>query len=985
MNKKHFLLLLTFVCLYAANAWGMGTYYGTVYVHVVIDNSDGTYEQENISGIATVGSANGENKSDMQVTSTNGTSSQTISDWELTSKLTIKYTVKATPNAGYVFDHWSVDAVGGSSESKEFIYSSTFQTNKGSSSPEEKHVFAHFIKTYTSSYTPQVGSFKLLNVRNGCFLEVYGIANDGKFNVRTTTDIDNATVFTFSNVNSSTSTTAHISFIYNATTYYWGQQIGNQRSFDSEWTITQSNVSGYCFMCNYNNSGEKGGEYDRYMFMNANGEFSLPRDQKWTEYDISWILVPVYTFAGSAPSIIGGEILNYQVTSEIITPTLSDDMNSATTTASISAGEAETGYIFKGWWDNSDFTGEPLTTNTMVTSLTSESPIKYTIYPKFVPVFNFSATATKNVAGEEGGTVSATVDYEEIEGTTPGQASATTTATFTATPFTDDGYSFEAWYTPGGDFVSYANPYVTTLENTHLDGTTESLTLQAHFTLKTIPVFTFHMKVGIKGQTYGNVFRTSNEFTSLTSVTNSNPSVANVTYNLSARTISIEALEKGQTTITIVQNGDETYTNKTLSYTITVVEQGEWIWQQDEVSSGNSYYIYSSTSGFLNDADGFDSSPTLLWTVGGTALSKYSLTASSGKTLSIYDNDWKWNVTTSGTYSGGDINLESSLSDGYYSIWREGGAHMTFGYGSYYVASKNGALEMWSSASYEWLFVSSAQKAAYDSYIAASEYVGSYTSRYPSLENELSAVIGSNNYESADWATCKANLDAIIAKCDAFDADYAKFNEDGNKRTINTTADGFATIYYACPIELPDGVTAYKGSYSDGVLTLTDIDCDGRIPACTPVVLYKENTTSSSTITLSYDDGEGLSSISGNKLHGSSYDIPLSSSSVTIDGVNGTAYGLGQKDMDGNGTVEAGFFRYSTTAETAGANKAILVIDGDGPSLAAIRIISEENNTTDIDMFQSTPMTEIEKFMENGQLLIKRDGVVYDVLGRIVK
>ena len=615
--------------------------------------------------------------------------------------------------------------------------------------------------------------------------------------------------------------------------------------------------------------------------------------------------------------------------------------------------------------------------------------ITYTVSPA---TFYFQANATGNKSGnyfvsfdnEPSETTTATTS---VVGETVQANSAEATAYFTAVPVTADGWSFEGWYEVDANGDPTETQYSDqascskTFESSSFNSLSpEELTLYAKYTEKSVPTFAFNLKVGIAGQpAYTDVFTTSNSDLALTSVTNSNDAVATVEYNLSTRVINVTALSKGQTTVTITQPGNEDWVAKTQSYTITVVNQGEWIWQTDDVTSGNNYYVYSTVSGFLNDADGFDTNPTVLWNVGGKFNSEFSLTATSGKTLAIYDKDWKWNVKTSSTYSDGNITLDSNYSDGYYSLFRKGGAHATFGYGSYFVGSNNGSLEMRSSDSFEWQFISPAQKAAYDSYQEASDLVGTYTSLYPSLEAELSSVLADNNYESTNWNTCKANLDAIIAKCAAFDVDYAKFNEITHKLTINATGDGFATFYSACPVSMPDGVTAYKGSYSAGILTLTEIDRENYIPACTPVILYNEGI--SSTIELTYYNGE-VEVVTGNKLHGSTYNTPLTSSSVTIDDITGTAYALGYRDIDGDGNAEAGFFKYASTATQISANKAFLVLE-EGASLAAIRIIADENNATRFSTIKSTE--NVEKFWQNGQIYIRRGSNTYDILGRKVQ
>lgn len=555
----------------------------------------------------------------------------------------------------------------------------------------------------------------------------------------------------------------------------------------------------------------------------------------------------------------------------------------------------------------------------------------------------------------------------------------------------DVTYYFEGWYRVNVDGTpsAYRHSDLANCDSTFVSSSIDSsnpdsLRLYAKYTIKYVPAFVFNLKFAVVGDgTYANVFTTDCPLP-LTSVTSSDESVATVSANLEDQTVDVTIVGRGRTSITISQTGDDDWLDKTVSYSILVVNPGEWIWQQDEVKAALSYYVYDtvSNSGFMNTANpaGFDAisaeNPTL-WVVSGSFPSSYSLTANDGANEMAFCKpslDTPHIQTHNNEKSGDDLIITSALSaDGYYCLYRKN----TFFLGGNRHAKSdgNGKIVTHSDNCYEWVFVSPAQKAAYDSYVVAFDYVGDFAESNPDLDTELRAVVGANNFTSTNWVTCKANLDAIIAKCNAFDADYAKFNEEGNKHTISTTADGFATIYYACPIELPNGVTAYKGAYSDGVLTLTDIDRDGYVPASTPVLLHNDD-GSNTSIVLTYYNGN-VSSVTGNKLHGTSNAITLSGTTVDIDDVSGTPYGLGQKNN------HAGFYRYANNG-TISANKAFLVID-DGASLAAIRIVREENTTTDVEMFDSTNTSTVIKFFENGQLFIKRDGVIYDAIGRKIR
>ena len=156
-----------------------------------------------------------------------------------------------------------------------------------------------------------------------------------------------------------------------------------------------------------------------------------------------------------------------------------------------------------------------------------------------------------------------------------------------------------------------------------------------------------------------------------------------------------------------------------------------------------------------------------------------------------------------------------------------------------------------------------------------------------------------------------------------------------------------------------NSLTAYIATAAtSSEVTISSVD---KVPAGTPIIIKATSTGSPITVNVaaSTDDvagnllvmGDGATSIGGDK-----YDYILS---------NGAFY-----------RAEAG---------TVAAGKAYLHLDADpaagAPSL--LRIVEAENNATAIEDIQSAD--EVVKFIENGQLLIKKNGVVYDALGRIVR
>ena len=71
------------------------------------------------------------------------------------------------------------------------------------------------------------------------------------------------------------------------------------------------------------------------------------------------------------------------------------------------------------------------------------------------------------------------------------------------------------------------------------------------------------------------------------------------------------------------------------------------------------------------------------------------------------------------------------------------------------------------------------------------------------------------------------------------------------------------------------------------------------------------------------------------------------------------------------------------TSGTLKAGKAYLDASALGTAPSIIRIVDEENTATDIESVDA--VEEGLKFIQNGQLFIKKNGVVYDMLGHKVQ
>ena len=122
------------------------------------------------------------------------------------------------------------------------------------------------------------------------------------------------------------------------------------------------------------------------------------------------------------------------------------------------------------------------------------------------------------------------------------------------------------------------------------------------------------------------------------------------------------------------------------------------------------------------------------------------------------------------------------------------------------------------------------------------------------------------------------------------------------------------------------------------------------------------------------------------------YEIPLASSSSADVSANKLHPGTGGAVDAGTGVSrfvlsiandKAVFQKIEGTSAIVSVEKAYLEFDGSAPAPSIIRIADEDNNTTNIESEQA--VEEGVKFIRNGKLFIKKNGLVYDMLGTVVR
>ena len=200
---------------------------------------------------------------------------------------------------------------------------------------------------------------------------------------------------------------------------------------------------------------------------------------------------------------------------------------------------------------------------------------------------------------------------------------------------------------------------------------------------------------------------------------------------------------------------------------------------------------------------------------------------------------------------------------------------------------------------------------------------------------------------------------------DAAQTVYAHFNRAFH--TIGTTPDYYATFSAPYNVQVPSDVTVYKGVRVGEYISLKAYD-NHVIPANEPVVLKSTSTSGSSFSAVATDDTAGSVGDGDNAL------TATLNETVATDLSSSTYYVLG---LTGENT--AAFLRF--TGNSIPANKAYILVNSAYASAPMIRF--EENNATNINAFEANETAV--KFIENGKLFIRKNGVVYDATGTIVK
>ena len=189
---------------------------------------------------------------------------------------------------------------------------------------------------------------------------------------------------------------------------------------------------------------------------------------------------------------------------------------------------------------------------------------------------------------------------------------------------------------------------------------------------------------------------------------------------------------------------------------------------------------------------------------------------------------------------------------------------------------------------------------------------------------------------------------------------------------ITPTVDPEHTTYYYSTFfdsqnkyELPAGVNAYLAKISDDALTLTKIADAGDVLPNNVAVIFRSTVAN---FTLTPSTGEAVTyNAADNSLQGT--DVSMATPA--------NCYVLSDEDN------VISFYQYS--ASNLNAHKAYVIYTG-SQSVAPRRmpfIFNEEQTATGMEEMESN--VENRKVIENGQLIIIRDGVRYNAFGQVVE
>lgn len=184
--------------------------------------------------------------------------------------------------------------------------------------------------------------------------------------------------------------------------------------------------------------------------------------------------------------------------------------------------------------------------------------------------------------------------------------------------------------------------------------------------------------------------------------------------------------------------------------------------------------------------------------------------------------------------------------------------------------------------------------------------------------------------------------------------------------TVTTNSYGFLSFASTESVEFLGGLKAYRGQYNAGTNELTLYEIGTQVPANTGVILWNSNGTAE---TFNYNTGVAAPTVSDNDFVG----VTTAADPAAIRATGKEIYCL-----NGNALKQ-----YVGTDEIP-AGKAYLPISVGGANPAPKHIVMRFNTTTAVENVEAESV-KAEKFVEDGQVYIRRGNEVYNLQGQIVK
>lgn len=228
-----------------------------------------------------------------------------------------------------------------------------------------------------------------------------------------------------------------------------------------------------------------------------------------------------------------------------------------------------------------------------------------------------------------------------------------------------------------------------------------------------------------------------------------------------------------------------------------------------------------------------------------------------------------------------------------------------------------------------------------------------------------------SSYTLTNTTSKNAWVDHIDFKYTTGGISYSGYTTTIPGITLSLAADTWATYCFPVDVVIPDDarLKVYKSEVNaeEDALNVTAIT--GNLKAGEGV-LMKANTTADDYTFSRYTGGDATP-LDGNALKG----CVVATHTDVLKAQNGDCtYIMVLDKTTGN---------FGTFSGTFPGGKAYLPFTPSTSAPSAFRIVEVENSATSIDNFEAND--NVVKFFENGQLFIKKNGITYDTLGRIVK